>query len=47
MRPRCTFRCRTFFGINIWASVLVAVELRGFVVLAGAALDLLFLGEEP
>src|SRR3954466_3464068 len=45
MRPRCTFRWRTFLGISM-VSVLVPVELRRLVVLTRAALDLLFLGEE-
>ncbi|MBE0528843.1 MAG: hypothetical protein IH629_06550, partial [Thermoleophilia bacterium] len=48
IRPRCTLRCFTFFGINIVATsvLFAAVELRRFVVLAGPALDLFFLGEE-
>ena len=46
MRPRCTLRWRTLRGINIGSSLVVPVELAGLVVLARAALDLFFLGEQ-
>src|SRR5437870_1701644 len=47
VRPRCCLRCLTLRGINMTATSLVpGPEVGGVVVLAGAALDLLFLGEE-
>src|SRR5580692_1552391 len=44
IRPRCCLRYLTFRGINI--SVHLLAEVRGLVVLAGAALDLLVLGQD-
>src|SRR4051794_1319349 len=43
LRPRCCLRCLTRRGINM--SLVPRSEVRGLVVLAGAALDLLLLGE--
>src|ERR687892_388398 len=44
MRPRCCLRCLTLRGINM--SLVPRSEVRGLVVLTGAALDLLLLGEQ-
>src|ERR1700678_420671 len=44
IRPRCCLRCFTFRGINM--SVDLLAEVRGLVMLAGPALDLLVLGED-
>src|SRR6202044_3143013 len=44
IRPRCCLRCFTFRGINM--SVDLLAEVRGLVMLAGLALDLLVLGED-
>ena len=44
MRPRCCLRCLTFWA-STWLLVVLA-EVRGLVVLAGAALDLFLLGQQ-
>src|SRR5450432_165684 len=44
IRPRCCLRYLTLRGINM--SVHLLAEVRGLVVLAGPALDLLVLGED-
>src|ERR1019366_7656663 len=44
MRPRCCLRCLTLRGINM--SVHLLAEVRGLVVLARLALDLLVLGQD-